>query len=200
MKLYFSPGACSLAPQIALAEVGLPYATAKVDLRKHQTEDGTDFYSINPKGYVPFLELDGKESLSEVAVILQYIADRKPGTLAPAFGGFDRYKLMEWLTFIGTEVHKTYGPLWYPTTPEATKNANKEKLASRYGLIEKTLAAQPFLTGQNFSIADAYLYTVTRWATHLKVDLSVFPALAAFMARVESRPAVQKALADEGLK
>ncbi len=200
MKLYYSPAACSLAPHIALAELGLPYTAVKVDLRKHQTEDGTDFYAINPKGYVPFLALDGDESLAEVAVILQYVADQKPGTIAPAFGGFDRYKLMEWLNFIGSEVHKTYGPLWYPTTPEATKNANKEKLASRYGLIEKTLAAQPFLTGQAFSVADAYLYTVTRWATHLKVDLSPFPAVAAFMARVEARPAVQQVLAAEGLK
>lgn len=200
MKLYYSPGACSLAPHIALAEADLAYAAVKVDLRKHQTEDGTDFYSINPKGYVPFLALDGNETLSEVAVLLQYIADRKPGTLAPAFGGFDRYKLMEWLTFIGTEVHKSYGPLWYPTTPEATKSASKEKLASRYSLIEKTLAAQPFLTGQNFTVADAYLYTVTRWATHLKVDLSAFPAVSAFMTRVEARPAVQKVLAQEGLK
>lgn len=200
MKLYYAPGACSLAPHIALAEIGDNTDAVKVDLRKHVTEDGTDFYTINDKGYVPFLALDDGKTLSEVAVILQYIADRKPGTIAPVFGGFDRYKLMEWLNFISTEVHKTYGPLWYPTTPEATKNANKEKLAARYGLIEKTLAAQPFLTGQNFSIADAYLYTVTRWASHLKVDLSAFPALGQFMARVEARPSVQKVLAAEGLK
>lgn len=200
MKLYYSPGACSLAPHIALAEVGHTYDAIKVDLRKHQTEDGSDFYAINPKGYVPFLTLDDGSTLSEVAVILQYVADRKPGTIAPVFGGFDRYKLMEWLNFISTEVHKTYGPLWYPTTPEATKNANKEKLAARYGLIEKTLATQPFLTGDQFSIADAYLYTVTRWATHLKVDLSAFPKVGEFMSRVEARPAVQKVLAAEGIK
>lgn len=200
MKLYYSPGACSLAPHIALAEAGLPYAAVKVDLRKHVTADGTDYYTINPKGYVPFLALDDGSTLSEVAVILQYIADRKPGTLAPAFGSFERYKLMEWLNFIATEIHKTYGPLWYPTTPEATKNANKEKLAARYGLIEKTLAAQPYLDGDAFSIADAYLYTVTRWAAPLKVDLSAFPAVGQFMARVEQRPAVQKVLAEEGLK
>jgi len=200
MKLYYSPGACSLAPHIALAEAALPYAAVKVDLRKHVTADGTDYYTINPKGYVPFLALDDGSTLSEVAVILQYIADRKPGTLAPAFGSFERYKLMEWLNFIATEIHKAYGPLWYPTTPEATKNANKEKLAARYGLIEKTLAAQPYLGGDAFSIADAYLYTVTRWAAPLKVDLSAFPAVGQFMARVEQRAAVQKVLAEEGLK
>lgn len=200
MKLYFSPGACSLAPHISLEEAALPYQLVKVDLRKHVTEDGTDYYTINPRGYVPFLALDDGSTLSEVAVILQYIADRKPGTLAPAYGGFDRYKLMEWLTFIGTEIHKTYGPLWHPTTPEATKNTSKERLAGRYGLIEKTLAAQPYLTGNAFSVADAYFYTVTRWADHLKVDLSSFPAVGKYMARVGERPAVQKALAAEGLK
>ena len=200
MKLYFSPGACSLAPHIALAEVGATYDAVKVDLRKHVTADGSDYYAINPKGYVPFLALDEGNALSEVAVILQYVADRKPGTIAPAFGGFDRYKLMEWLNFIATEIHKTFGPLWHPTTPEATKGASKEKLAARYDLIEKTLATQPYLTGESFSIADAYLYTVTRWAAPLKVDLSSFPALAQYMARVEARPAVQKVLAAEGLK
>ncbi len=200
MKLYFSPGSCALAAHIALAEAAVPHESVKVDLRKHVTADGTDYYTINPRGYVPFLALDDGSTLSEVAVILQYVADRKPGTLAPAFGSFDRYKLMEWLTFIGTEIHKTYGPLWYPTTPEATKNANKEKLASRYDLIEKTLAGQPYLMGDAFSVADAYLYTVTRWAPHLKVDLAAFPAVAQYMARVEQRPAVQKALAAEGLK
>ncbi len=200
MKLYFSPGACSLAPHIALAEAGVPYDTVKVDLRKHVTADGTDYYTVNPKGYVPFLVLDDGHTLSEDAVILQYIADRKPGTLAPAFGGLDRYRLMEWLNFVGTELHKTFGPLWHPTTPEATKTAAKERLAARYGVIEKTLAKQPFLMGEAFSVADAYLYTITRWAAPLKVDLGVFPALAQFMARVEARPAVQKVLAAEGLK
>jgi len=199
MKLYYSPGACSLAPHIALAEAAVPYTTVKVDLRKHVTEDGTDFYAINPKGYVPFLALDDGTSLSEVAVILQYVADRKPGTLAPAFGGFDRYRLMEWLNYVATEVHKQFGPLWYPMTPEATKAAQKEKLASRFELLSKTLAAQPFLMGDHFTVADAYLFTVLRWASPLKVDLAPFPALTQFIARVEARPGVQKALAAEGL-
>lgn len=199
MKLYYSPGACSLAPHIALAEAALPYTAVKVDLRKHTTEDGADFYAINPKGYVPFIALDDGSTLSEVAVILQYIADRKPGTLAPVFGGFDRYRLMEWLNYISTEVHKQFGPLWYPLTPEATKQAQKEKLASRFEFIARTLGKQPFLMGGNFSIADAYLFTVLRWSGHLKVDLAPFPALTQYLARIEARPAVQQVLAAEGL-
>src|SRR5262245_28005655 len=118
MKLYYSPGACSLAPHIALHELGVPFAAFKVDIKTHKVSDGTDYYAINPKGYVPLLELDGGERLTEAGVILQYIADRKPGTLAPAFGAMERYRLMEWINFIATEVHKQFGPLWYPTTPD----------------------------------------------------------------------------------
>src|SRR5882672_5337394 len=121
MKLYYAPGACSLAPHIALQESGLPYDAQRVDLREHKLADGTDYYTINPKGYVPLLELDSGERLSEDAVILQYIADRNPGTLAPAFGSMERYRMMEWLNFIATEVHKALNPLWKPTTPDAYK-------------------------------------------------------------------------------
>ena len=199
MKLYFSPGACSLAPHIALSESGLPYTTKIVDLKKHVLADGTDYYTINPKGYVPLLELDDGARLSEVAVILQYIADRKPGTLAPAFGSMERYRLMEWLNFIATELHKQFGPLWYPTTPDATKEAQRSKLASRFDLISKTLAAQPFLTGDKFTIADAYLFTILNWAPMLKVDLAPWPALQQFQARVAARPAVRATLVAEGL-
>lgn len=199
MKLYFSPAACSLAPHIALSESGLPYATEKVDLRKHTLADGTDFYSINPKGYVPLLELDDGNRLSEVAVILQYIADRKPGTLAPAFGSIERYRVMEWLNFIATEIHKQFGPLWYPATPEATKEAQRTKLASRFELLTRTLASQPYVTGQSFTIADAYLFTILGWAPMLKVDLSPWPALQEFQARVAARPGVHRAMVEEGL-
>jgi glutathione S-transferase len=199
MKLYFSPGACSLAPHIALAESGLPFKTAAVDLRKHTLGNGDDYYAINPKGYVPLLELDDGSRLSEVAVILQYIADRRPGTLAPAFGGMDRYRVMEWLNFVATEVHKQFSPLWYPTTPEATKDAQRTKLASRFDLLSKTLAAQPYLTGEAFTIADAYLFTILNWAPMLKVDLAPWPALQQFQARVAARPAVRRALVAEGL-
>jgi glutathione S-transferase len=199
MKLYYSPGACSLAPHIALSEAGFSHDPVKVDLRKHTLADGADYYTINPKGYVPLLELDDGTRLSEVAVILQYIADRKPGTLAPAFGGMDRYRLMEWLNFIATELHKQFSPLWYPTTPDATKEAQKAKLATRFELLSKTLSAQPYLTGQAFTIADAYLFTILNWAPMLKVDLSPFPALTEFQARVAARPAVHRALVAEGL-
>ena len=199
MKLFYSPGACSLAPHIALSEAAVPYQTEKVDLRRHVLADGTDYYAINAKGYVPLLELDDGTRLSEVAVILQYIADRKPGTLAPAFGGIERYRVMEWLNFIATELHKQFGPLWYPTTPDATKEAQKAKLATRFDLVAKALAAQPYLTGSAFTIADAYLFTILNWAPMLNVDLAPWPALLRFQARVAARPAVHSALVAEGL-
>ena len=199
MKLYYSPAACSLAPHIALAEAGAAYTTQKVDLGKHALPDGTDYHGINPKGYVPLLELSDGTRISEVAVILQYIADRAPGTLAPAYGTLERYRVMEWLNFIATEIHKTFGPLWYPTTPEATRAANKATLARRFATAAQALAAQPYLTGSAFTIADAYLFTVLNWAPKLKVDLSPFPALVAFQARVAARPGVQRALREEGL-
>src|SRR5512147_2270298 len=164
MKLYYSTGACSLAPHIALEELGLPYTAKRVDLKSHTLADGADYYAINPKGYVPVLELDDGTRLTEAAVILQYIADRKPGSLAPAFGGIDRYRLMEWLNFIATEVHKQFGPLWYPTTPDATKEAQRAKLATRFDYVAKALAGKSYLTGETFTIADAYLFTMLNWA------------------------------------
>ncbi len=199
MKLYYSPGACSLAPHIALVEAGVPHTTVKVDLGAHKLADGTDYYTLNPKGYVPLLELDGGERLSEVAVILQYIADRKPGTIAPAFGTMERYRVMEWLNFIATEVHKQFAPLWYPTTPDATKEAQRTKLATRFDLIAKTLSARPYLTGETFTVADAYLFTVVNWAPTLKVELARWPALQQFQARVAARPKVREAMKAEGL-
>ena len=199
MKLYYSPAACSLAPHIALSESGLPYKTALVDLKKHMLADGTDYYRVNPKGYVPLLEQDDGTRLSEVAVILQYIADRKPGTLAPAFGTMERYRLMEWLNFIATELHKQFGPLWDPATPDAVRESQKAKLATRFQLLAKTLGVQPYLTGESFTVADAYLFTVLNWAPMLKVDLAPFPALRQFQARVAARPAVHAALVAEGL-
>jgi glutathione S-transferase len=199
MKLYYSTAACSLAPHIALSESGLPYKTARVDLKKHTLADGTDYYAINPKGYVPLLEQDDGTRLSEVAVILQYIADRKPGTLAPVFGTMERYRMMEWLNFIATELHKQFGPLWDPATPDTFRESQKAKLATRFELVAKTLAAQPYLMGESFTVADAYLFTVLNWAPMLKVDLAPFPALLQFQARVAARPAVHAALVAEGL-
>jgi glutathione S-transferase len=199
MKLYYSPGACSLAPHIALVESGLPFTAVKVDLRTHKLADGTDYYTINPKGYVPLLELPDGDRLSEVAVILQYVADRKPGTIAPAFGTMERYHVMEWLNFVATEVHKQFAPFFYPTTPDATKEAQRAKLATRFDLVTKTLAAQPYLTGETFTVADAYLFTVVNWAGNLKIDLAPWPALQAFQARVAARPKVREAMKAEGL-
>ena len=158
MKLYYAPAACSLAPHIALEELGVSYDIVRVDLRTHKLANGTDYYTINPKGYVPVLELANGERLTEAAVILQYIADRKPGVLAPAYGTMERYRLNEWLHFISTEIHKQFGPLWHAETPEATKATQRATIGKRFDLIEKTLAKQPYLTGSAFTIADAYLH------------------------------------------
>jgi glutathione S-transferase len=199
MKLYYSPGACSLAPHIALTEAGLPHATKRVDLKTHTLADGTDYYTINAKGYVPLLELDDGARLSEVAVILQYIADQKPGVIAPGFGGMDRYRLMEWLNFIATELHKQFGPLWHAATPDVTKEAQGALLAKRFEYLAKTLAGKPYLMGDAFTIADAYLFTILNWAGMLKVDLAPWPTLVQYVARVAARPAVRATLIAEGL-
>jgi len=199
MKLYYTPGACSQAPHIALNELGLPYEPVKVDLTKHTLADGTDFYSINPKGYVPMLELDDGTRLTEVSVLLQYIADQKPGTLAPAFGTKARWQLMEWLAFISTEVHKGFGPLWNPQTPAEVRERTVQALGNRFTFIVKTLEQQPFLTGDAFSIADAYLWVVINWTDYHKVDLAPWPALQQFRKRIAARPAVQATLQAEGL-
>ena len=199
MKLYYAPGACSLAPHIALNESDQPYELARVDLAKHTVADGGDYYKVNPKGYVPLLVLDDGSKLTEAAVVLQYIADRRPGTLAPTPGGKERYQLMEWLNFIATEIHKGFSPLWDPSAPDATKESARARLAKRFGTVEETLAKQSYLTGESFSIADIYLFTIANWAGMLKVDLTPFPKLQAFMARVAARPKVHAALKEEGL-
>ena len=193
MKLFYSPGACSFAPHIALHEAGIPFEAVKVDLRAHKLADGTDYYTVNPKGYVPLLELDDGTRLSEAAVILQYIADRKPGTLAPEYGKPERYRLMEWLNFVSSEIHKQFSPLWYPDTHETTKQSQKSKLAKRFAYLDSILAKQPYLMGQTFTIADAYLHTILNWSNALKVDLSPFPALVEYQKRIAARPAVTKA-------
>ena len=191
MKLYYSPYACSMAAHIALVEAGLPHQLVKVDLHTHKTADGRDYYAINPKGYVPDLELDDGTRLTEAAVVLQYIADRKPGTLAPAHGTIERYRLHEWLNFIATELHKGFGPLWKPNTPEAYKSIVIENLGKRFDHIEPVLAKQPFLMGDTFTIADAYLFTILSWAKLLKVDLARWPAITSYLQRVGARPSVQ---------
>ena len=199
MKLYYSPGACSQAPHIALHELGLPVEAIKVDLATHKLPDGSDYYAVNPKGYVPLLVLDDGTTLTEAHVVLQYIADRKPGTLAPEFGTLERWKLMEWLGFIATEVHKGFGPLWNPKTPSEVRTSTIEALGRRFELLSGTLSKQPFLTGENFTIADAYLFVILNWTKLHKVDISRWPALGEFQERVRARPAVQETLRAEGL-
>ena len=199
MKLYYAPAACSLAPHIALSEAGLPHELVRIDLRTHTLPDGSDYAAVNPKGYVPVLELDDGSRLTEAAVILQYIADRNPGTLAPAFGSIERYRLMEWLNFIATELHKGFGPLWKPNTPAEYKAIVVDALGKRFDFIAPVLASQPYLTGERFTIADAYLYTILNWGKILKVDLGRWPSLGAYLDRVAARPRVQHALREEHL-
>jgi len=195
MKLYYSPGACSLSPHIVARELGIDIALEKVDTKAGQTESGRDFLGINPKGYAPTLELENGEVLTEGAAIVQFLADRKPESgLAPANGTFERSRLQEMLGYISTELHKSYTPLFKPDTPAEVKQERKEYLRKRYGLIEQTLSRQPHLLGDVFTVADAYLFTVTNWASHVDLDLSEFGALNAFQARIASRPSVQAAL------
>lgn len=201
MKLYYTPGACSLAPHIVAREAGLPVTLEKVDLSKHLTETGQNFRAINPKGYVPAIALKDGSLLTEAAAIIQYLADQQPEAgLAPANGTTERYRLIEWLTFISSEIHKGFGPLWNPATPEAVKAATKDRLASRFAYLDEILAKQPFLMGEAFTIADAYLFTVVNWTNFHAIDISSFKSLSAFQARVASRPKVQEALMAEGLK
>ncbi len=200
MKLYYSPGACSLSPHIVAHELGLALTPEKVDTKAKRTESGRDFLAINPKGYVPALELDTGEVLTEGPAIVQYLADQKGNTsLIPANGTLARARAQEMLNYVTSEIHKSYSPLFKDDTPEATREERKAYLLKRYGFIEKILAKQPWLLGEHFTVADAYLFTVTRWADFVKLDLSVFPALQAFQKRVAARPAVQAAMAAEGL-
>lgn len=201
MKLYFAPGACSLAPHIALSEAGLPYDTEKVDLRAtpHCTESGVDYTTINPKGYVPALEFDHGEVLTECAAILQFIADQAPEMqLAPANGTLERYRLQEWLNFISTELHKGFGPMWDPAVTAEARDAAWARISRRLAWIAPQLAGRDYLLGE-FSVADAYLYTILNWVPYHRLSLDPWPALQEFQVRVAARPAVQQALREEGL-
>jgi glutathione S-transferase len=201
MKLYYSPGACSLSPHIVLRETGAKFDLEQVDNREKKTKSGQDYWSINPKGQVPTLELDNGERLTEGPVIVQYIADQKPGQgLAPAVGTMERYRVQEWLNFITSELHKSFGPIFRPTTPDAFKVISKENLAKRFDWLDKQLAGRQYLMGDKFTIADAYLFTVLRWTARIDMDLSKWPNLKAYVDRVAARPKVQEALKAEGLK
>jgi glutathione S-transferase len=200
MKLYYAPGACSLAPHIVGREAGVPLDLVKVDLLKHRLEDGSDYRKINPRGYVPLLELEDGERFTEASALVQIVAERgsNPDLLAPA-GSRERWRVQSWLGFIATELHKTFGPLWNKDTPPATQDATRAKLAQRFGELDQLLAGQPYLTGEKFTVADAYAFTIVNWSHLLKVDLTPFPNLSAFQERVAARPAVQEALRAEGL-
>ena len=200
MKLYYSPGVCSLAPHILAEEAGIPLKFEKVDLKTKRTESGRDYLQINPKGYVPALELDDGTVLTEGPAIDQYLGDLKPESrLVPANGTKERYRLQEMLGYINSEIHKSYSPLFKDDTPEATRADRKAYLHKRYAFLEDVLTKQSWLLGDTFTVADAYLFTVTRWAKGAGVDLSEFKQLAAFQDRVGARPAVKTVLLDEGL-
>jgi glutathione S-transferase len=200
MKLYYSPGACSLSPHIVLHEAGLAFDTVLASTKTHKLADGTDFYTINPKGYVPLLELDNGERLSEGPVIVQYIADQVPASgLAPAAGTMARYRLQEWLNFITSELHKGFSPLFNPAMPDEAKALAREKLVSRFQWVDSQLAGRDYLMGDTFTVADAYLFTVAGWGRYVGVDVSGLAHVQAYLARVAARPAVQAAMKAEGL-
>jgi glutathione S-transferase len=200
MKLYFSPGACSLSPHIALLEAGLDFTLERVDVRAKQTASGRDFFTINPKGYVPALEMNDGAVLTEGPAIVQFIADLAPDRqLAPANGTLERYRLVEWLNFISTELHKSFSPLFRPTSTEDMKEAARAHLTNRLNWLAGQLEGRDYLMGSQFTVADAYLFTVLGWANFVQFDLAQWPVFAAYTQRVAARPAVQQALRAEGL-
>lgn len=200
MKLYYSPGACSLSPHIVAREAGLDLQLEKVDTKSHTYGGGRDFYKVNPKGYVPALEISAGELLTEGPAIVQYLGDQKPQSgIVPAAGSLERYRLQEMLGFINSEIHKTYSPLFNPNTEPEQAEERKEYLKKRYQYIDGLLAGREYLVGDRFTAADAYLFTVTNWAQYVKLDLSGYANLQAFQKRVAARPAVQQAMKEEGL-
>lgn len=200
MKLFTRPGTCSLATDIALREAAIPFELVKVSRHTGKTSDGVDFNEINSKGYVPALVLDGGEVLTENAALLQYIADLNPAAkLAPPVGTLERYRLSEWLAYINSEIHKAFSPLFMPNAPEDLKQYARANLAKRVGWLAERLGSKPFLLGEQFSVADAYLFVVLSWSPHVSFDLSQWPNLLAFQERVAARPHVIEAMTAEGL-
>jgi glutathione S-transferase len=200
MKLYYSPGACSLSPHIALREAGLPVTLAKVDLKAKTVEGGENFLDVNPKGYVPALRLDDGQVLTEGPAIVQYIADLKPGSgLAPAAGTTERYRLQEWLNFVSTEVHKPMGSMFNPAQTKEWKEAVQAGLAKRLDWLEGELSGRDFLMGKAFTVVDGYLFTVLGWGKYVGFDLGKWPAVSRYLGRIAGRPAVAEALKAEGL-
>ena len=200
MKLYYFSGACSLASNIALREAGLPFEPVKVDRRTRKAADGLDYNEVNPKGYVPALALDNGEVLTENVAVLQYIADRNPASkLAPPAGTMERYRLVEWLAFISSEIHKNFSPLFREDAPEETKQFVRKLLSIRLDYLNRAIGNRPFLMGEQFTVADAYLFTVLGWSRHLNFDLGKWPQLQRYVERVGARPQVAEALKAEGL-
>lgn len=200
MKLFFSPGACSLAPHIVLRETGTSFSLERVDLATHVTATGGDYYAINPKGQVPVLELDDGTRLTEGPVIAQFIADHAgKSTLMPAAGSIARYRVMEWQNYITAELHKSFTPLFNPGFDATAKGLHATLLRKKYEWIDRRLADTKYLTGEHFTAADAYLFTVTGWAKHVDLNLSDLPSLQRFLASVAARPAVREAMKAEGL-
>jgi glutathione S-transferase len=200
MKLYYYPGACSMAVHIALREAGIPFDLDKVDLAKHQAANGEDYYKINPKGYVPALRLDDGQVLTEDAVLLQYVADQKPASgLAPKAGTMERYRLMEWLNFISSEMHKTLSALFNPKLTPEWKDNQIALFGRRCDFLVKVLGSKPYLMGDKFTIADAYLFTILGWANLFKLDMSKWPTLTDYTGRIAARPAAKEAMKTEGL-
>ena len=198
MKLYYSPGACSLSPHIALREAGIPFDLVFVSTRTHKLANGSDYYTINPKGCVPLLELDSGERLTEGPAIVQWIADQVPDRkLAPPSGTMARYRLIEWLNFISTEIHKQFSPLFNPALPEDARPLFRDKLVERFQYVDAELAEKRYLMGSDFTVADAYLFVVVRWASAVRLEMSGFRNLARFVERVTERPAVRQALEAE---
>jgi glutathione S-transferase len=200
MKLYYAPGACSLSPHIALLEAGLPYDLVKVDLRAKKLENGDDYLKVNPKGQVPALALDSGELVTEGPVIVQMIADRVPAkNLAPSRDSTERYKLLEWLTYINGELHKNIGPLFNPMLSDEAKGVFKDRAMGKFRYVDSQLAGRDYLMGKQFTVADGYLFVMLRWAEAMKFDLSGLNNLLAYKDRIAARPMVQEALVKEGL-
>ena len=200
MKLYYAPGACSLSPHIVARELGIPFELKKVNNKDKTIEGGGDYWKINARGYVPALELDDGQVLTEGPAIVQYLADRKPEAgLAPKAGSLERYRLQEWLNFLTAEIHKQFSPLFKPNTPDEYKKIAKENIATRFDWLEGQLAGKDYLMGKQFTVADAYLFVLLNWTKFQSIDLAKWPNLAAFHQRVGARPKVQEALQAEGL-
>ncbi|MBP0441475.1 glutathione transferase GstA [Tianweitania sediminis] len=200
MKLYYKPGACSLAPHIVACEANVPIGLVSVNLAEKKLDDGSDYFSISPNGYVPALDTGTGLVLTEASVVIQYIADQNPGAgLMPKAGEESRYRAQQWLAFISTEIHKSFGAFFKSGTPAETKQMSRELLAKRLSFVDKSLTGRSYLMGENFTAPDAYLFTVLSWAKHVQLDLAPYENLSRFMRSVASRPGVQQALREEGL-